>query len=124
MCSQQQVVSAVGGRGQHQVPRDCPTYWYMPHPHRLFVVFHSFHDPVWGQLEGNNLYLTLSLHGVLRPAKKMYLKGTMLYQMILSQMCVAQICCIEHYTHTQSIFFVGPFYVLTLIHQSIFTCWV
>ena len=34
------------------------------------VVLHIFHDPVWVQVEGDNVYLTLSLHLVSHASHK------------------------------------------------------
>ena len=107
-----------------KVPRYCPTYCYMPHIHRVSVVFHTFHDPIRGLYKDYNVHLTLSIHEVSCAAHKMSMQVTGLFQMTFVLMCVILIWYIEHYAHAQSTFFNWPVFILTMIHYTVFMWWV
>ena len=110
MYSQQQVGIAVLHIGPNQGTRACLTCCYMPHMHRLFIVLHIFHDPIWGQIEDEIFCSDLTLHRVLCVAHKKAMQETGLYHMICLQLCVKHLFCLGHENHTHSTFFGWKFF--------------
>ena len=74
----------------------------MLYSHRLFIVFQIFRGPIWGLVAKCNVYLTLSLHEILRADHKMIIPGTEFFRVTFQLIFVAHICCLVHDTHSQS----------------------
>ena len=71
MCSQQQVNIKVVGCGPHQGTRFCPTFWYITHIHKVYVILHIFCGPIWGLIEDYDVFSDPALHVVSRAVQKL-----------------------------------------------------
>ena len=71
MCSQQQVGNTDVFLDQLYMLMTYPTWLFMIYRHRVFILLHILHDPVWGIIVNDNIYLILSLHEVLHADHKM-----------------------------------------------------
>ena len=95
MFSKKQVGIVVVGNGINQGHRDFTTCWYMKHIHRVSILLQIFYDPIWGQVECDNIYLILSLHVVSCVSHKMVTQKNKLLHIKFSRKCVAHIFCFE-----------------------------
>ena len=81
MCSQEQVGNVDIWWGQHHRPMDFPTWLLIIYRQRVLTVLNIFHDPIWGLIENDNVYLTLLIHEVFCEDRKITTLGTELLHM-------------------------------------------
>ena len=81
MLSKQQVGNAAVCQGQKYRTMACPTWLCMLYSHRIFFVLNIFHDPIWGLVANEHIYLTISPHEVLHADRKMKIPGAKLLHM-------------------------------------------
>ena len=124
MCRKQQVDSSVVWLVTHQGTGVCPKCWYIAHMHKLSIILHIYHNPIWVLIEYDNVCSDHTLHVISRADNKMEIQETGLYHMIFLQLCATHTNCIRNYNHTQYNFVGWPVLYTFPDTSHRFTQWV
>ena len=122
MCSQQQVVNTAVCWDNLYMNMACPTCLCMLYRHMIFVALQMFHDPVWGLIINNNVYLVLSLLEVFPAVHKLTMLGTEFLYMIFKLYAWQVFNFLYMILMISPLPFSGTFSVLAVIQQAIYPC--
>ena len=91
----------------------------MPHIDRELVVFHSFHDLIWGLVKGDNVYLTPLTHGFCMQTTKCKCKNWVVAHNIFTGLCGTSLLYLTWYSCSVHFRLIAHFLSL---HWSIAPC--